>query len=117
MSRGRYYTNAELDCVMGFPSLPLPGNELYRNAMAGLEVYRLPRAKYVKLIGNGMHVAAMYAFFAYMLANCVRRADMDRITFSVLAVSSRISDFDSEAEEAEAPGPRGKRLRRRSTTG
>ena len=76
VSRGSFFTNKELDFAMGFPAIPFPGNEAFRECV-GYPVHDMDRSTYSKLIGNGMHVASMMAFWAYILSNIVRRDVVD----------------------------------------
>lgn len=86
LTQNAFFTNAELDFVMGFPSLPeqIPACSKYAEGMPpALQVHLMDRAEYRKLTGNGQHVASFSAFLLYMFANCVRRSDLERICFPI----------------------------------
>ena len=72
VSRQELFTNSEIDFAMGFPSLGYPGNVFFRRCTS-LNVAELERCAYSRLAGNGMHVACMMSFWAYVLMNSVRR--------------------------------------------
>ena len=72
VSRQELFTNSEIDFAMGFPSLGYPGNVFFRSCTS-LNVAELDRYAYGRLAGNGMHVACMLSFWAYVLMNSLRR--------------------------------------------
>jgi hypothetical protein len=83
-SSRRFFTNAELDFAMGFPSLPLPLATPYAEGLPdALKLHRRDRATYSTMIGNGMHVAALFSWFGYVFAHCVRRYDIERLVVAV----------------------------------
>ncbi len=72
LSKMDFFTNAELDFVMGFPSLEFSANAHLADCCP-VRVHDLERSTYCKLLGNGMHVACLMAFWSYIFMNCVRR--------------------------------------------
>lgn len=84
MSGKDFFTNAELDFAMGFPSISLPQVQQYACVVPeALQIHRRDRATYAKLIGNGMHVGSLFAWFGYVFAHCVRRYDIERVILAL----------------------------------
>ena len=91
VSKGAFFTNAELDFVMGFPSLPeqFPACAKYAEGLPpSLQVHSLPRNDYRKLIGNGQHVGAFFAFLIYIFGNIVKKSDVEQLCFPLPAAAT-----------------------------
>lgn len=101
MSKAEVYTNCELDFAMGFPSLAFPGNRgLAKHCIAGIE--KMERGTYAQLVGNGMHVACLMAFWSFIFAHCVRREAIESFRPMVVVPSD---SYDDEWDPNEALRP------------
>ena len=117
-----FFTNAELDFAMGFPTSFFPGRRsaaLAAEIPEALRCHTLPRSAYAKVAGNGMHVASMFCWFAYIFSNTVRRATLQRLilpSFGAPAVQAGSDedpsdggneDSDNNAARSEAQNSSG----------
>ena len=94
-SSRRFFTNAELDFAIGFPSLPLPLAASYAEGLPDAsKVHRRNRTTYSTMIGNGVRVVALFSWFGYVFAHCIRRSDAER-----LAVAVQVPTEDSDSED------------------
>ena len=75
-----FMTQAEVDYLMGFPSLTeqFPACKKYADTTL-MDIHKLPLKSFRDLIGNGMHVAAMFTFVVNIMSLCMRRADLERL--------------------------------------
>ena len=77
ISKEKFFTQAELDMAMGFPSIPsLPGSKAYAECFSD-RVTGLPFPKYKKVLGNGVHLPTQNCFLLFVLSHCVRRCDVE----------------------------------------
>lgn len=83
MSRDDFFANAELDFAMGFPTADIDECAPFQKSLH-IKPHMLPNSQYCMLAGNGMHVAAMAAWWSYIFAHCVRKSDVMRIEWPLL---------------------------------
>ena len=92
------YTNSELDFAMGFPAVPLPPCAAYREN-TGMQVNKLPYVQYCKLLGNGMHVAALQAWWSYVFCHCFRKADLQQLEWPPPVRPSLSEDVEEAGQD------------------
>ena len=64
--------------AMGWPCLPIGVFGNYETNMPdACKVSKLDRAEYKSLVGNGIHMATMYAFRTYIFSHMARRSAIE----------------------------------------
>ena len=64
--------------AMGWPCLPIGVLGNYETNMPdACKVSKLDRAEYKSLVGDGIHMATMYAFWTYIFSHMARRSDIE----------------------------------------
>lgn len=77
VSRRHFFSRAELDFAMGFPTIQREQNVCFQ-ACNAYPVHKAPWSRYRKITGNGMHLASMMSWWLYVCMNCVRRDALQR---------------------------------------
>ena len=91
--KNHFFTNAEIDAVMGFPVDFLPQSKALAATLPVVtQVQAMDRSAYAKLIGNGMHVASMFCWFAYIFSHTVRRHTLQRLILPLSEAQEEVDD-------------------------
>ena len=88
-SLNRLVTPRELWSTHGWPT----GELLY------FDLQKFSFAASMRLLGNGMHLAAVFTWIVYIMSNCVKRSDHERLTHCPFRFMSASSDaVESEGD-------------------
>ena len=101
---GYFFTQSELAASQGWPSIETATNVKFMAAMS-YPLGTLSRAKQRNLQGNGMHLAAVASFVAFILAHTVRRDLVKEFLPPTRNLKRKYTD-EAEDELDGSTGPR-----------
>ena len=76
VSRGHAFTNDEIDFAMGWPTIPMPENALYRDHLM-CDFKSFTNAERKSLAGNGMVLPQIATFLFYIMSFAARRCSFE----------------------------------------
>lgn len=102
-SRRRLITSREMFLSQGHPVLPVPGLDLTSRFAWSNAFGALTRKDRLSLLGNGMHMSSVGAFFLFVLSQLIHVDHIgDGICFNFVGASGSVAAADDDDAEPEA---------------